>query len=162
MSKMIDLLEVSCIMLVTDAAKLKVLDTLLQRLMDEGHRFLIYSQMSKMIDLLEVSCVMLVTDAGKLNVLDTLLQRLKNEGHRVLIYSQMTKMIDLLEVSCITLVTDAGKRAGHAATEAEEWRSQGPHLFTDDQDDWSAGGEKMLKSCTSHLLPLSPNLTKIC
>ena len=40
--------------MVTDAGKLNVLDTLLQRLKDEGHRVLIYSQMTKMIDLLEV------------------------------------------------------------------------------------------------------------
>ncbi|VDI53953.1 DNA helicase INO80 [Mytilus galloprovincialis] len=39
--------------LVTDAGKLFVLDTLLQRLKSEGHRVLIYSQMTKMIDLLE-------------------------------------------------------------------------------------------------------------
>ena len=38
----------------TDAGKLYVLDTLLQRLKSEGHRVLIYSQMTKMIDLLEV------------------------------------------------------------------------------------------------------------
>ena len=40
--------------LVTDAGKLFVLDTLLQRLKSEGHRVLIYSQMTRMIDLLEV------------------------------------------------------------------------------------------------------------
>ena len=40
--------------IVTDAGKLYVLDTLLQRLKSEGHRVLIYSQMTKMIDLLEV------------------------------------------------------------------------------------------------------------
>lgn len=40
--------------MVTDAGKLNVLDTLLQRLKVEGHRVLIYSQMTKMIDLLEV------------------------------------------------------------------------------------------------------------
>lgn len=40
--------------LITDAGKLYVLDTLLQRLKSEGHRVLIYSQMTKMIDLLEV------------------------------------------------------------------------------------------------------------
>ena len=40
--------------IVTDAGKLYVLDTLLQRLKAEGHRVLIYSQMTKMIDLLEV------------------------------------------------------------------------------------------------------------
>lgn len=39
--------------LVTDAGKLFVLDTLLQRLKSEGHRVLIYSQMTRMIDLLE-------------------------------------------------------------------------------------------------------------
>ncbi|XP_060568096.1 chromatin-remodeling ATPase INO80-like [Ruditapes philippinarum] len=39
--------------IVTDAGKLYVLDILLQRLKDEGHRVLIYSQMTKMIDLLE-------------------------------------------------------------------------------------------------------------
>ncbi|KAL3872724.1 hypothetical protein ACJMK2_035930 [Sinanodonta woodiana] len=39
--------------MVTDAGKLYVLDTLLQRLKDEGHRVLIYSQMTRMIDLLE-------------------------------------------------------------------------------------------------------------
>ncbi|XP_013388979.2 uncharacterized protein LOC106157780 [Lingula anatina] len=39
--------------LVTDAGKLSVLDTLLQRLKSEGHRVLIYSQMTRMIDLLE-------------------------------------------------------------------------------------------------------------
>ncbi|XP_044741510.1 chromatin-remodeling ATPase INO80 [Chrysoperla carnea] len=39
--------------LVTDAGKLSVLDPLLKRLKQEGHRVLIYSQMTKMIDLLE-------------------------------------------------------------------------------------------------------------
>ncbi|XP_052275442.1 chromatin-remodeling ATPase INO80-like [Dreissena polymorpha] len=39
--------------IITDAGKLYVLDTLLQRLKSEGHRVLIYSQMTKMIDLLE-------------------------------------------------------------------------------------------------------------
>ena len=39
--------------LVTDAGKLFVLDKLLKRLKEEGHRVLIYSQMTKMIDLLE-------------------------------------------------------------------------------------------------------------
>ncbi|XP_045175663.2 chromatin-remodeling ATPase INO80-like [Mercenaria mercenaria] len=39
--------------IITDAGKLYVLDILLQRLKDEGHRVLIYSQMTKMIDLLE-------------------------------------------------------------------------------------------------------------
>ena len=46
--------------MVTDAGKLNVLDTLLQRLKDEGHRVLIYSQMTKMIDLLEVSYIVLI------------------------------------------------------------------------------------------------------
>ena len=41
--------------LVTDAGKLTVLDNLLKRLKEQGHRVLIYSQMTKMIDLLEVS-----------------------------------------------------------------------------------------------------------
>lgn len=41
--------------LVTDSGKLSVLDGLLKRLKEEGHRVLIYSQMTKMIDLLEVS-----------------------------------------------------------------------------------------------------------
>jgi len=41
--------------LVTDAGKLFVMDTLLQRLKTEGHRVLIYSQMTRMIDLLEVN-----------------------------------------------------------------------------------------------------------
>lgn len=40
--------------LVSDAGKLYILDSLLQRLKDEGHRVLIYSQMTRMIDLLEV------------------------------------------------------------------------------------------------------------
>lgn len=40
--------------LVTDAGKLSVLDSLLRRLKEQGHRVLIYSQMTKMIDLLEV------------------------------------------------------------------------------------------------------------
>lgn len=40
--------------LVTDSGKLSVLDGLLKRLKEEGHRVLIYSQMTKMIDLLEV------------------------------------------------------------------------------------------------------------
>lgn len=40
--------------LVSDAGKLYVLDSLLQRLKDENHRVLIYSQMTRMIDLLEV------------------------------------------------------------------------------------------------------------
>ncbi|XP_041352377.1 chromatin-remodeling ATPase INO80-like [Gigantopelta aegis] len=39
--------------LVSDAGKLSVLDSLLQRLKNEGHRILIYSQMTRMIDLLE-------------------------------------------------------------------------------------------------------------
>ncbi|XP_050405390.1 chromatin-remodeling ATPase INO80 [Patella vulgata] len=39
--------------LVTDAGKLFVLDSLLQKLKREGHRVLIYSQMTRMIDLLE-------------------------------------------------------------------------------------------------------------
>ncbi|KAL1138654.1 hypothetical protein AAG570_008716 [Ranatra chinensis] len=39
--------------LVTDAGKLYVLDNLLKRLKQQGHRVLIYSQMTKMIDLLE-------------------------------------------------------------------------------------------------------------
>ncbi|PBC32751.1 Putative DNA helicase Ino80 [Apis cerana cerana] len=39
--------------LVTDAGKLSVLDGLLRRLKEQGHRVLIYSQMTKMIDLLE-------------------------------------------------------------------------------------------------------------
>lgn len=42
-------------MLVTDAGKLTVLDNLLKRLKEQGHRVLIYSQMTKMIDLLEVN-----------------------------------------------------------------------------------------------------------
>lgn len=40
--------------LVTDAGKLYVLDNLLSRLKQQGHRALIYSQMTRMIDLLEV------------------------------------------------------------------------------------------------------------
>lgn len=40
--------------LVSDAGKLTVLDSLLKRLKERGHRVLIYSQMTKMIDLLEV------------------------------------------------------------------------------------------------------------
>ncbi|GAB6031698.1 hypothetical protein CHUAL_009450 [Chamberlinius hualienensis] len=39
--------------LVTDSGKLHVLDALLARLKDQGHRVLIYSQMTRMIDLLE-------------------------------------------------------------------------------------------------------------
>jgi DNA helicase INO80 len=39
--------------LVFVAGKLFVLDGLLRRLKEEGHRVLIYSQMTKMIDLLE-------------------------------------------------------------------------------------------------------------
>ncbi|XP_040576365.1 chromatin-remodeling ATPase INO80 isoform X2 [Lepeophtheirus salmonis] len=39
--------------LVSDAGKLFVLDSLLARLKEEGHRVLIYSQMTRMIDLLE-------------------------------------------------------------------------------------------------------------
>lgn len=39
--------------LVTDSGKLSVLDGLLKRLKEGGHRVLIYSQMTKMIDLLE-------------------------------------------------------------------------------------------------------------
>lgn len=39
--------------LVTDAGKLHVLDSLLQRLKSENHRVLIYSQMTRMIDILE-------------------------------------------------------------------------------------------------------------
>lgn len=37
-----------------DAGKLYVLDGLLKRLKEGGHRVLIYSQMTRMIDLLEV------------------------------------------------------------------------------------------------------------
>ena len=40
--------------LISDAGKLRVLDSLLQRLKRNGHRVLIYSQMTRMIDLLEV------------------------------------------------------------------------------------------------------------
>lgn len=40
--------------LVTDSGKLSVLDGLLKKLKEGGHRVLIYSQMTKMIDLLEV------------------------------------------------------------------------------------------------------------
>eukprot|EP00794_Sanderia_malayensis_P020104 gene20104-22075_t len=40
--------------LITDSGKLKVLDGLLKKLKDEGHRVLIYSQMTKMIDILEI------------------------------------------------------------------------------------------------------------
>ncbi|XP_037088223.1 chromatin-remodeling ATPase INO80-like [Pollicipes pollicipes] len=39
--------------LITDAGKLYVLDSLLKKLKDGGHRVLIYSQMTRMIDLLE-------------------------------------------------------------------------------------------------------------
>ncbi|GJQ68007.1 hypothetical protein Trydic_g10656 [Trypoxylus dichotomus] len=39
--------------LVTDSGKLSVLDSLLKKLKEGGHRVLIYSQMTKMIDLLE-------------------------------------------------------------------------------------------------------------
>ncbi|KAK2162942.1 hypothetical protein LSH36_89g05001 [Paralvinella palmiformis] len=42
-------------MLVTDAGKLFVLDSLLHRLKVDGHRVLIYSQMTRMIDILEDS-----------------------------------------------------------------------------------------------------------
>jgi len=44
---------------VTDAGKLSVLDSLLRRLKEQGHRVLIYSQMTKMIDLLEVRFIYL-------------------------------------------------------------------------------------------------------
>ena len=40
-------------LLIADSGKLKVLDSLLTRLKEEGHRVLIYSQMTRMIDLLE-------------------------------------------------------------------------------------------------------------
>ena len=40
--------------LICDSGKLKVLDRVLKKLKDEGHRVLIYSQMTKMIDILEV------------------------------------------------------------------------------------------------------------
>lgn len=39
--------------LVTDSGKMHVLDELLSRLKDQGHRILIYSQMTRMIDILE-------------------------------------------------------------------------------------------------------------
>ncbi|KAK5639502.1 hypothetical protein RI129_011994 [Pyrocoelia pectoralis] len=39
--------------LVTDSGKLSVLDSLLKKLKEDGHRVLIYSQMTRMIDLLE-------------------------------------------------------------------------------------------------------------
>lgn len=51
--------------LVTDSGKLSVLDGLLKRLKEEGHRVLIYSQMTKMIDLLEV--IFNVNKKGKAN-----------------------------------------------------------------------------------------------
>ena len=52
--------------LVSDAGKLYVLDSLLQRLKVDGHRVLIYSQMTRMIDLLEVLllCVWLRVGVG--------------------------------------------------------------------------------------------------
>ena len=39
--------------LVTDSAKMKVLDGLLSQLREEGHRCLIFCQMTKMLDILE-------------------------------------------------------------------------------------------------------------
>ena len=48
--------------LICDSGKLKVLDGLLKRLKDEGHRVLIYSQMTKMIDILEVIASSPVSD----------------------------------------------------------------------------------------------------
>ena len=39
--------------MISDSGKLQVLDKLLNRLKEEGHRVLIYSQMTRMIDLLE-------------------------------------------------------------------------------------------------------------
>jgi hypothetical protein len=50
--------------LVSDAGKLYVLDTLLQRLKSEGHRVLIYSQMTRMIDLLEVTYPLIALEVG--------------------------------------------------------------------------------------------------
>lgn len=50
--------------LVSDAGKLYVLDTLLQRLKSEGHRVLIYSQMTRMIDLLEVTYPVIALGGG--------------------------------------------------------------------------------------------------
>lgn len=47
-------------MLVSDCGKLYVLDSLLGRLKQQGHRVLIYSQMTRMIDLLEVSAFYVV------------------------------------------------------------------------------------------------------
>ena len=38
----------------TDSGKMHVLDELLSRLKNQGHRVLIYSQMTRMIDILEV------------------------------------------------------------------------------------------------------------
>jgi hypothetical protein len=48
-------------MLVTDAGKLFVLDSLLDRLKNDNHRVLIYSQMTRMIDILEVRVHILCT-----------------------------------------------------------------------------------------------------
>lgn len=39
---------------ISDSGKMRVLDSLLYKLKQEGHRILLYSQMTKMMDLLEV------------------------------------------------------------------------------------------------------------
>lgn len=54
--------------MVADAGKLYVLDGLLKRLKEGGHRVLIYSQMTRMIDLLEVKslpCIFLFEEQKK-------------------------------------------------------------------------------------------------
>ena len=45
---------------VSDCGKMTVLDQLLSKLKQEGHRVLIYSQMTKVIDLLEVMAFLLM------------------------------------------------------------------------------------------------------
>jgi hypothetical protein len=54
--------------MLSDASKLSVLDSLLKKLKEEGHRVLIFSQMTKMIDLLEVSIVPLYVVMALLNI----------------------------------------------------------------------------------------------
>lgn len=53
--------------LVTDSGKLFVLDGLLKKLKEGGHRVLIYSQMTKMIDLLEVMLLLKYFQACEVN-----------------------------------------------------------------------------------------------
>lgn len=64
--------------LLSDASKLSVLDDLLKKLKQEGHRVLIFSQMTKMIDLLEVSRDFVVKMSTFFRAVLTKQQRFRN------------------------------------------------------------------------------------